>query len=87
MSAIYPIEDDDTDAEEIAIMAGRVLQEKGIELAQRTTVTYVVNNTVVSKSPNNAAVLIKHLFGRNPELSKRVASRGTFKIKKRQLND
>lgn len=49
-------------------------------------VMYVVNDTVVSKAPNSAPVVIKRLSGRNPELAQRVASRGTFKIKKRKVS-
>lgn len=87
MSAINLIDDDDNEAE-IATLAGRALREKGIEVAQRETVMYVVNDTIVSKAPNSAApVVIKHLSGRNPELAQRVASRGTFKIKKRKFNE
>ncbi|MBO3661687.1 hypothetical protein [Acinetobacter variabilis] len=86
MSAINLIDDDDNEAE-IATLAGRALRAKGIEVAQRETVMYVVNDTVVSKAPNSAPVVIKHLSGRNPKLAKLVASRGTFKIKKRKFND
>ncbi|MFB6331680.1 hypothetical protein [Acinetobacter variabilis] len=87
MSAINLIDDDDNEVE-IATLAGRALREKGIEVAQRETVMYVVNDTIVSKAPNSAApVVIKHLSGRNPELAQRVASRGTFKIKKRKFNE
>ena len=31
-------------------------------------------------------IVIKHLSGRNPELAQRVASRRTFKIKKRKVS-
>lgn len=85
MSAINLIDDDDNEVE-IATLAGRALREKGIEVAQRETVMYVVNDTVVSKAPNSAPVVIKRLSGRNPELAQRVASRGTFKIKKRKVS-
>jgi hypothetical protein len=86
MSAINIIDDDDNEAQ-IATLAGRVLRERGIEVAQRETVMYVVNDTLVSKAPNSAApVMIKHLSGRNPELAQRVVSRGAFKIRKRQIN-
>lgn len=84
MSAINLI-DDDNEAE-IAALAGRVLREKGVEVAQRETVMYVVNDTVVSKDPNCTPVLIKRLSGRNAELSQGVASRGTFRIRKRPIN-
>lgn len=85
MSVINLIDDDDNEAE-IATLAGRALREKGIEVTQRETVMYVVNDTVVSKAPNSAPVVIKRLSGRNPELAQRVASRGTFKIKKRKVS-
>ena len=87
MSAINLIDDDDNEVE-IATLAGRALREKGIEVAQRETVMYVVNDTIVSKAPNSAApVVIKHLSGRNPELAQRVASRGKKKKKKRKFNE
>lgn len=86
MSVINLIDDDDNEAE-IATLAGRALREKGIEVAQRETVMYVENDTVVSKAPNSAPVVIKRLSGRNPELEQRVAARGTYKIKKRQFDD
>jgi len=85
MSVINLIDDDDNEVE-IATLAGRALREKGIEVAQRETVMYVVNDTIVSKAPNSAPVVIKRLSGRNPELAQRVASRGTFKIKKRKVS-
>ena len=87
MSAINLIDDDDNEVE-IATLAGRALREKGIEVAQRETVMYVVNDTIVSKAPNSAApVVIKQLSGRNPELAQRLPRRGTFKIKKRKFNE
>ena len=38
------------------------------------------------KELNGHPIVIKHLSGRNPELAQRVASRGTFKIKKRKVS-
>ncbi|OAL80780.1 hypothetical protein [Acinetobacter terrae] len=84
MSAVNLIDDDNES--EIAAMAARVLRERFIEVAQSRTVMYVENDTVVRKAPNSAPIVIKHLSGRNPELAQRVASRGTFKIRKRQIN-
>jgi hypothetical protein len=49
-------------------------------------VLYVENDSLVSKMPNRTPIVIKHLSGRNPELAQRVASRGTFKIKKRKVS-
>ena len=67
---------------DIASRAARVLQECFIAAVQQGTVLYVENNSLVSKMPNRTPIVIKHLSGRNPELAQRVASRGTFKIKK-----
>jgi hypothetical protein len=43
---------------------------------------YFENVTVLLKEFGAPPIFIKHLAGRNPELAQRVASRGTFKIKK-----
>ena len=42
---------------------------------------YVENDTVLLKEVGALPIVIKHLAGRNPEITQRVASRGTFKIK------
>ena len=42
--------------------------------------------TVLLKELNGPPIVIKQLSGRNPELAQRVASRGTFKIKKRKVS-
>jgi len=70
---------------EIANAAALVLQKHFIEAARNGTVLYVENDALMSKSPNSAPVLVKKLSGRNPNLTKRFASRGTFKIKKRDV--
>lgn len=71
---------------EIAKAAALVLQKRFIEAARNGTVLYVENDALMSKAPNSAPVLVKKLSGRNPDLSKRFASRGTFKIKERDVD-
>ncbi|MTD11339.1 hypothetical protein GIX10_07850 [Acinetobacter sp. YIM 103518] len=68
---------------EIAKAAALILQKRFIEVAHTKTVLYVENDIVWSKAPNSEPVLVKKLSGRNPELAKRFAGRGTYKIKKR----
>ena len=68
---------------EIAKAAALVLQKRFIEVARTRTVLYVKNDIVWSKSPYSEPVLVKKLSGRNPDLAKRFAGRGTYKIKKR----
>lgn len=71
------------DDREIAHEAALVLQKRFIEVARTKTVLYVKDDIVWSKSPNSAPVLVKKLFGRNPDLTKRFAARRTYKVKKR----
>ena len=71
---------------EIASQAACALRESFITAVQRGPVMYVENDTVLLKELNGPPIVIKHLSGRNPELAQRVASRGTFKIKKRKIN-
>ncbi|OAL78251.1 MULTISPECIES: hypothetical protein [Acinetobacter] len=68
---------------EIAKAAALILQKRFIEVARTKTVLYVENDIVWSKAPNSEPVLVKKLSGRNPDLAKRFAGRGTYKIKKR----
>lgn len=68
---------------EIAKAAALVLQKRFIEVAHTRTVLYVKNDIVWSKTPYSEPVLVKKLSGRNPDLAKRFAGRGTYKIKKR----
>lgn len=68
---------------EIAKAAALILQKRFIEVARTKTVLYVENDIVWSKAPNSEPVLVKKLSGRNPDLAKRFADRGTYKIKKR----
>ncbi|WP_312536630.1 hypothetical protein [Acinetobacter variabilis] len=74
------------DERDIAATAAKILNERFIEVARTETVLYVKNDAVWSRSPNGDPVLIKRLFGRNPDLAKKFASRGTYKIKKRNKN-
>lgn len=71
---------------EIAKAAVLVLQKRFIEVARNGTVLYVENDALMSKAPNSAPVLVKKLSGRNLDLAKRFASRGTYKIKKRDVD-
>lgn len=71
---------------DIAKAAALVLQKSFIEAARNGTVLYVENDALMSKAPNSAPVLVKKLSGRNPDLAKRFASRGTYKIKKRDVD-
>ena len=71
---------------EIANAAALVLQKRFIEAARNGTVLYLENDALMSKAPNSAPVLVKKLSGRNPDLAKRFASRGTYKIKKRDVD-
>ena len=70
----------------IATAAALALQKRFIEVAGTRTVLYVKNDSVWSKAPNSAPVLIKKLSGRNPELAKKFSRRGTYKIKKRGVD-
>jgi len=70
----------------IAATAARVLREHFIKVSLTETVLYVINDAVWSKSPNGDLILIKQLSGRNPELAKKFSSRGTYKIKKRNIS-
>ena len=85
MSAVNLINEDDEERE-IASQAACALQEAFISAAQSGPVMYVKNDTVLLKELNGPPIVIKHLSGRNPELAQRVASRGTFKIKKRKVS-
>ena len=81
MSAVNLINEND-DEREIASQAACALRESFITAAQSGSVMYVENDHLMNKTPNRTPIVIKHLSGRNPELAQRVASRGTFKIKK-----
>ena len=70
------------DERDIANAAARVLHDRFVEAACNEKVLYVQNDAVWSKTPNGDPVLIKQLYGRNPDLAKKFASRGTYKIKK-----
>ena len=84
MSNQYLIDESDKERE-IANVAARVLQESVIEAKQNGPVLYVENDVLVSKAPNGEPTVVKQLYGRNP--AHRVVNRGTFKIKKRQVED
>ena len=85
MSAVNLINEND-DEREIASQAACALRESFITAAQSGSVMYVENDHLMSKTPNRTPIVIKHLSGRNPELAQRVASRRTFKIKKRKVS-
>jgi hypothetical protein len=82
MKVIDMTDQDTVKEREIARAAVLVLQKCFIEAARNGTVMYVDNNIVWSKAPNSPPVLFKKLSGRNPNLAKKFASRGTYKIKK-----
>ncbi len=81
MSAVNLINEND-DEREIASQAAYALRESFITAAQSGTVLYVENDNLMSKTPNGVPILVKHLDGRNPDLARCFAGRGTFKIKK-----
>lgn len=76
-----------TDECNIAQAAAYVLRESFIKAARTEKVLYVENDTLWSMTPLDQPVFIKQLSGRNPNLSKKIANRRTFKIKKRHVND
>lgn len=79
---IYGLEDES----DIASAAARILRETFIKNARTNTVLYVEHDFIWSKAPDNAPVLIKHLSGRNPELTKKIDRSVTYKIKKRNIS-
>lgn len=85
MSTADLIEEDDSESG-IAAKAADVLRDRFIKAAQSGTVLYVENDNLISKTPDRVPILIKRLEGRNPDLARRFAGRGTFKIKKRKIN-
>ena len=70
---------------DIAIAAGHILQNRFIEVARTESVLYVENDLLLRKEPDQEAVCVKHLVGRNPNLAKRMLNRRVFKIKKRSI--
>ncbi|WP_202743812.1 hypothetical protein [Acinetobacter calcoaceticus] len=70
------------DESDIAAIAAKVLRESFIKAVQTETVLYVQNDAIWKKAPNGVPVLIKQLSGRNPNLEKKFANRGMYKIKK-----
>ncbi|MGX5700906.1 hypothetical protein ACWKWF_15215 [Acinetobacter kookii] len=85
MSTVDLIDEDDNEAG-IAAKATNVFRDCFIAAAQSGTVLYVENDNLMSKTPNGVPILVKHLDGRNPDLARRFAGRGTFKIKKRKVS-
>lgn len=67
----------------LAIAAGHILQEKFIEVASIESVLYTENDVLLRKEPDQEAVFVKHLVGRNPDSAKSMLNRRVFKIKKR----
>ena len=70
---------------ELAIAAGHILKEKFIEVASTESIIYVENDVLLRKEPDQQAVFVKHLVGRNPDLAKHMLNRRVFKIKKRSI--
>ena len=85
MSAVNLINEND-DEREIACQAACALRESFITASQSGPVLYVENDTILLKEVGAPPIVIKHLADRNPEIAQRVASRGTFKIKKRKVS-
>ena len=85
MSAVNLINENDKERE-IASQAACALRETFIAEAQRGTVLYVENDNLMSKTPKGVPIVVKHLEGRNPDLARRFAGGGTFKIKKRKVS-
>lgn len=70
---------------DIAKAAAYVLRENFIKAARTEKVLYVENDILWSKTPHGQPIFIKQLSGRNPNLSKEIANRRTFKLKKRNV--
>ena len=85
MSAVNLINEND-DEREIASQAACALRESFITAAQSGSVMYVENDHLMSKTPNRTPIVIKRLEVRNPDLARRFAGHGTFKIKKRKVS-
>ena len=85
ISAVNLINEND-DEREIASQAACALRESFITAAQSGSVMYVENDHLMSKTPNRTPIVIKRLEGRNPDLARRFAGHGTFKIKKRKVS-
>ena len=85
MSTVDLIDEDDNESG-IAVKAANVLRDRFIAAAQRGTVLYVENDNLMSKTPKGVPILVKYLEGRNPDLARRFAGGGTFKIKKRKVS-
>ena len=85
MSAVNLINEND-DEREIASQAACTLRESFVTAAQSGPVMYVENDHLMSKTPNRTPIVIKRLEGRNPDLARRFAGHGTFKIKKRKVS-
>lgn len=85
MSAVDLNNADDNESD-IASEAALILQKCFIEAVQTGTVLYVENDNLMSKTINDAPILIKRLEGRDPDLAHQFAGRRTFKIKKRKIN-
>lgn len=71
-----------TNEKDIATAAAYTLQESFIIATRSKKVLYVENDILWSKTPHGKPVLNKKLSRRNPNISKIDTSRGTFKIKK-----
>lgn len=71
----------------IATKAAEVLRDTFVKVARNGKVIYVQNDAIWSKVPKGTPVLVKLLSGRNPDLSKKIANRATFKIKKKNINN
>jgi hypothetical protein len=66
-------------------MPQRVYFKNALSKQKNGPVLYVENDVLMSKAPNCEPTVVKRLYGRNP--AHRMVNRGTFKIKKRQVED
>lgn len=70
------------DERDIAAAAAKILHESFINAACTGTVLYVKDDAIWSKCRNGDPIFIKKLSGRNPNISKKIASGRTYRIKK-----
>lgn len=77
--------DDELSERAIAMAAARILQEKFIEVAKTEAVLYVKNDVLFRREPGQEPVFVKHIVGRDPDLTKLMHNRSVFEIKKRSI--
>ncbi len=65
---------------DIVAKAASVLRENFIEASRNGTVLYAKNDAIWRQEANGEPILIKQLYGRIPELAKKLSSEKTYKI-------